>query len=1111
MPKTSTATPAPQRVPAMMTPEEMRIWQEYEAASKAPMIDEEARAMLQARRDAAIQKARADANNASIDPELQKRIAAFDERMGVSQEPPPPSPPAEPVDPPYKVIDKRSSPADLPPGKRYIPPTMTQPEPSGTPKDVMTAFRERQAAKAAEAKPPEAPETTPPERPAMAERPTETLPVTVAEGVDVPVEQPVPRTQILESPQKPTVTMESAPAKTQTLPAASRTVADIESATDDAMRQVEQGVIQETHSGLSPKELAKSAGKLLGGTEPTPEMRGISLGEKYAPGFVGSNLRSIHDMPALKPLYAVARPDMKKSLLVDTAGERMIARVAKTPATKEESQAVLDSMLLGDSLGRDINLLELRQIAEAHGIAPTRLPALIEARNEARRFFDVMHNVEGQAKGQAYAKRGGYLEHWFKGYIVGEETESGIHVVKNFDNLKEAAGFAKKTPGTVVAPRSALRSDESMLMSPGFDKSKFEAIANRLEKSWSLSPDEARIAASGMGAQQHRFLGNMMQRKGKSGFYADDLIEIMQYRLKKTQRYVQTENFKNTASRMYRTDYGLDPFSDSWETIQKTFGSGGKNSGKSETVAKLQYDYIHSFNGDVNRVEGWANRFANRAYNKLGLIPPSSRPSLATASKAKMITSTLKMGFSPVSAGVQVVQALTTMAKTPVKFWPQILADFTAVKPDRELKLLYRQLNLNKPQGITEGGWYTPGGIAGNKKNVSQKLADTALVMVRDMDQQTRMLSAAAARRIFRAEKPNGAFSEMVKFADDFVRDNNFDTSVLDTPMAFRNVVSDVLLQYKPWAVKFLEATFKMAKHDPKAFVKLNGMLLGAAGVSGIPMATTAFGLLRMIGPEWDVETAAKQEIYEWISEAKDDKEKKMRSMAGEVIMRGLPGLAGVDVGRRIAPEILPTTSSTGTGLEILSTLAGPTLSTPIRVGQELGVLPGAAKGREDEATRASRVLGAISPAARNMYEVSRYLHGKATGEPYSVYNIRGEKEFTPDVGDMVRMGLGARPSRSSRIMDVRTIEHMNQEKIRILKDRAIAAIRDKDQTKAQENIAKAMQIIKDWDADGKWDISKSVIEMAKARSIPFAQRKLMDAKTATGLKKVVSGAMLTP
>ena len=846
-------------------------------------------------------------------------------------------------------------------------------------------------------------------------------PATVAEGVDVPVEQPVPRTQILESPQKPTVTMEAAPAQ--------KPIDAIDSVIESKPMQATEGVtvtkgspIQLAHSGVTPQSiLAETVAK----SEAVEVVR--TNGEKFR---ILDVLRSPSKIPVLKPVFDLAQTALNKATLLTRQKDGVRDIIGRYLNNDEKSvKAFAEAMWSGDAAQRRWTLPEFQNITKAFGLAPAQEVNVWKAYNIRRNFNDYLSreigkstgkmtaqdtdavrvlqsNLDPKQKAHALAKLGldmdeaegilqsmpyreGHVPHVFRENMVYVKNPDGTdRVVNSFRTLKEAVDWADKSvanfPGLElsVRPKSVQWRGQAAKAAIVNDQ-RYANLLKRLENQYDMTVSEAReyllnagvkpkiqlsdradfLAPAGKG----RFFGHGQQRKGASGFRTDDIMEIFDSYDKGAIRYISTNPFKKNATSIFENTYG--------STVDAAKG----------IEAKFVADYINDVNGVPGLTEQAINGLFKRVAPGLAERLPTSRPGIYVANKINHAVSVAKLGvWNPSSLFVNLSQNILTFSKTSPESFAKAIAD--TGKRTKEAKSIWRQLDIASQTGLSEAGEYTMSARAGDIVNGSMALFGWA-------EKRNREIAALAG--YYDGLKSGLNHKQALDSARKLIRETQFEYNVIDTPFMFRGAAGRTLGQFKQYGSKYIETVAGM---NPAQFVKWAVPTALMTGMAGIPFAKAANSILvSTMGDEYDIDTRVRQHIGDWLAKNPDD---KVIQAAGKTMLYGAASnMVGVDVSQRVGQsDILPF-------FEKPEQLLGPAVSTAISTAKNVSGLSSGRTGYDD-------VIKGISPGAEGLYLTGKEIKKAVTGDtsPTVVRGQYGEDLYEPNTREKVARSAGFRP-----------------------------------------------------------------------------------------------------
>lgn len=521
---------------------------------------------------------------------------------------------------------------------------------------------------------------------------------------------------------------------------------------------------------------------------------------------------------------------------------------------------------------------------------------------EATKQADGTYKVRVREGRGDVTNRKGYIPHFFHNYMVEVRNEDGNYVttITSGRTQREAVKKAEEWMND-----NKLENGQKIYIHPKiFDFTRygmsekgvvqlgdkdFYALMNRVAKDNDMSLEEAKDLLQNVHQKnRHRFFGNVLHRKGVSGFETD-------------MNYVLSHYF-NSASRYYAMETEFKPQAIS--LYERLFGDFAKDSKNS--LAQYVKDYINDVNGTPSALERGVNDalMRSKVYRDFVVSHYGERAVLQLSSNIAGATTYMCLGYFNVSSALlNLTQVMNSAAYIgDVSALGKCLSKGMHRKYSlHDLKVL-KETNVLNDIGLDSGSGYDVNRM--NAKNLLGKINKAGMSFFKVSEQTVRIGTVLAAYES--GIKRGMSHEEAIDFAKEVNQKSNFDYSVADAPNIFRrgSFLSQLALQFKKYGIKELEVMADMCSPRTSRKQKLIfwGTYLLAAGLCGLPALDW---LDEVLG--WVFGKSPKLAAQEAIMEAAGGT--PMGKFIGRMAMYGLPSsLVGVDLSSRVGmSDVVPT------------------------------------------------------------------------------------------------------------------------------------------------------------------------------------------------------------
>lgn len=521
---------------------------------------------------------------------------------------------------------------------------------------------------------------------------------------------------------------------------------------------------------------------------------------------------------------------------------------------------------------------------------------------EATKQADGTYKVRVREGRGDVTNRKGYIPHFFHNYMVEVRDEDGNYVTTitsgrtQREAVKKAEEWMKDNKledgqKIYIHPKifdfTRYGMSEKGIVQLG-DKD-FYALMNRVAKDNDMSLEEAKDLLQNVHQKnRHRFFGNVLHRKGVSGFETD-------------MNYVLNHYF-NSASRYYAMETEFKPQAIS--LYERLFGDFAKDSKNS--LAQYVKDYINDVNGTPSALERGVNDalMRSKVYRDFVVSHYGERAVLQLSSNIAGATTYMCLGYFNVSSALlNLTQVMNSAAYIgDVSALGKCLSKGMHRKYSlHDLKVL-KETNVLNDIGLDSGSGYDVNRMSA--KSLLGKINKAGMSFFKVSEQTVRIGTVLAAYES--GIKRGMSHEEAIDFAKEVNQKSNFNYSVADAPNIFRrgSFLSQLALQFKKYGIKELEVMADMCSPRTSRKQKLIfwGTYLLAAGLCGLPALDW---LDEVLG--WVFGKSPKLAAQEAIMEATGGT--PVGKFIGRMAMYGLPSsLVGVDLSSRVGlSDVVPT------------------------------------------------------------------------------------------------------------------------------------------------------------------------------------------------------------
>ncbi|WP_418925427.1 transglycosylase family protein [Dialister succinatiphilus] len=557
--------------------------------------------------------------------------------------------------------------------------------------------------------------------------------------------------------------------------------------------------------------------------------------------------------------------------------------------------------------------------------------------------------------------------------VVGSATSGEKAVVK-------ADELSKKMSGDFLIAGKKLSSEGEIENPLLLGDTDYENLMGNLTSGTTMTLAKAKELTHAIKEGRHVYFGALRERKGAKG-YETNARWAIQHHIDSAARYCALDPFKENAINLFERAYGR--YADDWK-------------GKS-WAASFSKGYIDSMLGKPGTME----KVMNDLLNSIPVFRNMQRPGKRISSALLGFTSVLKLGASPSSALVNVLQICNANGYIGPK-WVKLGLSKARHPSLTDLKIL-KALGTDDEVGL---GANSDFGKVRLEENALGRFTDT-YNMVADKI----MKPFTYAEHLIRRATVLGAYykryNELTgdhdtkdriakKYALDINRKVNFDYSTADSPRVFRalrgTIVGDLMLQFQKYGTKELEVisdfipTSSSTTAKQKAMFFVPYLLIGGLW-NAAPFEDLILNILGLVTGVDDPEKEAKRAMMEWAGH--------------DTFKRALVDVANYGAGAIVGTDISQRVGLKGAVPEADSALKGGAFGSTV-TGLARGILN----------ADAGSALKSVMPEAGNIYQA---MVGYTT-------DSKGRKVVDLDGWDRAMKVLGFRTTREAEATDVQGI-----------------------------------------------------------------------------------------
>lgn len=557
--------------------------------------------------------------------------------------------------------------------------------------------------------------------------------------------------------------------------------------------------------------------------------------------------------------------------------------------------------------------------------------------------------------------------------VVGSATSGEKAVVK-------ADELSKKMSGDFLIAGKKLSSEGEIENPLLLGDSDYENLMGNLTSGTTMTLAKAKELTHAIKEGRHVYFGALHERKGAKG-YETNARWAIQHHIDSAARYCALDPFKENAINLFERAYGR--YADDWK-------------GKS-WAASFSKGYIDSMLGKPGTME----KVMNDLLNSIPFFRNMQRPGKRISSALLGFTSVLKLGASPSSALVNVLQICNANGYIGPK-WVKLGLSKARHPSLTDLKIL-KALGTDDEVGL---GANSDFGKVRLEENALGRFTDTYNMIADKI-----MKPFTYAEHLIRRATVLGAYykryNELTgdhdtkdriakKYALDINRKVNFDYSTADSPRVFRalrgTIVGDLMLQFQKYGTKELEVisdfipTSSSTTAKQKAMFFVPYLLIGGLW-NAAPFEDLILNILGLVTGVDDPEKEAKRAMMEWAGH--------------DTFKRALVDVANYGAGAIVGTDISQRVGLKGAVPEADSALKGGAFGSTV-TGLARGILN----------ADAGSALKSVMPEAGNIYQA---MAGYTT-------DSKGRKVVDLDGWGRAMKVLGFRTTREAEATDVQGI-----------------------------------------------------------------------------------------
>jgi len=557
--------------------------------------------------------------------------------------------------------------------------------------------------------------------------------------------------------------------------------------------------------------------------------------------------------------------------------------------------------------------------------------------------------------------------------VVGSATSGEKAVVK-------ADELSKKMSGDFLIAGKKLSSEGEIENPLLLGDTDYENLMGNLTSGTTMTLAKAKELTHAIKEGRHVYFGALRERKGAKG-YETNARWAIQHHIDSAARYCALDPFKENAINLFERAYGR--YADDWK-------------GKS-WAASFSKGYIDSMLGKPGTME----KVMNDLLNSIPVFRNMQRPGKRISSALLGFTSVLKLGASPSSALINVLQICNANGYIGPK-WVKLGLSKARHPSLTDLKIL-KALGTDDEVGL---GANSDFGKVRLEENALGRFTDTYNMIADKI-----MKPFTYAEHLIRRATVLGAYykryNELTgdhdtkdriakKYALDINRKVNFDYSTADSPRMFRalrgTIVGDLMLQFQKYGTKELEVisdfipTSSSTTAKQKAMFFVPYLLIGGLW-NAAPFEDLILNILGLVTGVDDPEKEAKRAMMEWAGH--------------DTFKRALVDVANYGAGAIVGTDISQRVGLKGAVPEADSALKGGAFGSTV-TGLARGILN----------ADAGSALKSVMPEAGNIYQA---MAGYTT-------DSKGRKVVDLDGWDRAMKVLGFRTTREAEATDVQGI-----------------------------------------------------------------------------------------
>ena len=397
---------------------------------------------------------------------------------------------------------------------------------------------------------------------------------------------------------------------------------------------------------------------------------------------------------------------------------------------------------------------------------------------------------------------------------------------------------------------------------------------------------------------RHRFLGNLLKRKGVGGYEKEDMDWVLRHYFNSVSRYVALETeFKPQAISLFERMYG---------SIERDWSGN--------TLAQYTKDFINDVNGTPTHLETMINKLLNDTPFFRNFLTPifGDRAALTLATKMTSWTGVLTLGVWNTSSALlnysQLINAggylgdygrLLSYAGSIAKRAAKYKLTGKPIFTQRELRI------LQETGTLSDIGLDTSTGYDKNRSSATSKLGyvlsclvgSRSLWMFKAADSHCRLATTLAAYDKAIAE--GKTHREAIAYAQDINTKANFSYGVEDAPNILRrgSVISKIAGQFQKYPIKQIgvinDFLSKRTTWQQKCRFWIPYLL--ATGLMGVPALNWLDDLLKKL-----TGYSIKDELQKILMEKSADSD--VGKEAAKIAMYGVGAvpILGIDMSSRV-------------------------------------------------------------------------------------------------------------------------------------------------------------------------------------------------------------------